>query len=76
MDEPSLNAFLDRPSDAPIARPMIPDAVRRAALGDSTHEIRFTGATLGARAAGSPLPSLTELQDQAIQVQDARLAHP
>ena len=62
-----LNALLDRPSGVPIARPTIPDVVRRAAVGDSTKEIRFTAATLGARAAGSPLPSITELQDQAIQ---------
>lgn len=61
-----LNALLDRPSDAPIHRAEIPDRVRRAAIGDSAQEIRFTASTLGARAAGSPLPSLLELQEEAI----------
>ena len=61
-----LNASLDRPSDAPIDRAEITERVRRAAIGDSTQAIRFTASTLGARAADSPLPSLVELQEEAI----------
>ena len=61
-----LNALLDRPSDAPLDRAEIPDRVRRAGIGDSAQAIRFTASTLGARAANSPLPSLVELQEEAI----------
>jgi len=62
-----LNAMLDRPSDSPIAGATISEAVRHAVIGDSSQEIRFAATTLGARAAGSPLPPVTELQDRAIQ---------
>ncbi|HKN69334.1 MAG TPA: TolC family protein, partial [Gemmatimonadaceae bacterium] len=62
-----LNALLDRASDAPLEHAAIPEAVRRAAVGDSSKDIRFASAALGARAADSPLPALTELQEEAVR---------
>ncbi|MFN2565093.1 MAG: TolC family protein, partial [Gemmatimonadaceae bacterium] len=41
--------------------------VARAAVADSAERIRFVSAALGARAAGSPLPPLTELQETALR---------
>jgi outer membrane protein TolC len=61
-----LNAQLSRPTDASIARAEIPAGIMRAAAGDSSQEPMFTSAALGARAAGSPLRSLAELQQLAI----------
>ena len=60
-----MNAQLTRPSDTPIGRAQIPDALIHAAAGDSSHEPRFTSASLGARAADSPLRSLADLQQLA-----------
>lgn len=62
-----LNAQLSRPSDAPVAPAEIPPALLRAAAGDSSQEPMFTSAALGARAAGSPLRSLADLQQLAIE---------
>jgi outer membrane protein, heavy metal efflux system len=62
-----LNEILDRPSDTDIDSATIPAVVRRAAIGDSAREVRFVSAALGARVADSPLRSLTELQQMAIQ---------
>ena len=62
-----LNALLDRPSDAPLDHAVIPASIERAAIGDSSGDIRFTSAVLGARVADSPLPPLTALQDEAIR---------
>jgi outer membrane protein, heavy metal efflux system len=62
-----LNALLDHPSDAPLDSAMLPPNVERAAIGDSSGDVRFASATLGARVAASPLPALTELQDEAIR---------
>jgi cobalt-zinc-cadmium efflux system outer membrane protein len=62
-----LNALLDRPSETPVANPQVPGRVARAAVADSPDRIRFVSAALGARAADSPLPSLTELQETAVR---------
>lgn len=62
-----LNAALDRPTDAPLAAAHVPARVTRAAVADSASGVRFVSATLGARAANSPLPPLAELQAMAIQ---------
>lgn len=62
-----LNAALDRPSDAPVPQAAIPSRIARAAVADSAAGVRFVSATLGARAANSPLPPLAELQAMAMQ---------
>ena len=62
-----LNAALDRPSDAPLGEPTVPERLARAAVAASPSEIRFTSAALGARAAGSPLAPLAELQERAVR---------
>lgn len=61
-----LNAVLDRPSAMPVANPAMPRRVARAAVADSAGAIRFVSATLGARAADSPLPALETLQETAV----------
>jgi outer membrane protein, heavy metal efflux system len=63
----TLNAVLDRPSDTPVDSARIPAALMRAALPDSTADVRFVSPTLGAPAADSPLPPLVTLQDKAVQ---------
>jgi outer membrane protein TolC len=62
-----LNALLDQPSETPVIAPTIPESVARAAVASSSDEIRFASAALGARAAGSPLPPLLELQEAAVR---------
>jgi outer membrane protein TolC len=62
-----LNAVLDRPSDTPVDSARIPDALIRAAVPDSTADVRFESPALGAPAASSPLPPLLTLQDKALQ---------
>ena len=62
-----LNATLDRSSDTPLPDANIPSRISRAAVADSAAGVRFVSATLGARAANSPLPPLAELQAMAIQ---------
>ncbi len=62
-----FNAILDRPSDTPVDAPSIPLAIARAAVNDSVSGVRFLSATLGARAADSPLPPVDELQQIAIR---------
>ena len=62
-----VNAMLDRPSATPIANPVVPARLARAAVGQSPDAIRFTSAALGARAAESPLPPLAELQALALR---------
>ena len=57
-----LNAELDRPSETPVLEPAIPRRMVRAAVADSTGNIRFASAALGARVADSPLPSVETLQ--------------
>ena len=61
-----LNAALDRPSDAAVAEPAVPERIARAAVPDDPKEIRFTSAALGSRASDSPLPPLAELQQTAV----------
>ena len=62
-----LNALLDRPSDSPIEGPVVPGRIARAAIVDSTADVRFTSAALGARASDSPLPAIEELQSLALR---------
>ncbi|GLC27782.1 TolC family protein [Roseisolibacter agri] len=57
-----LNAALDRPSATPVDATVVPARIVRAAVAPSAREVRFTSAALGARAAGSPLPSVETLQ--------------
>ncbi len=70
-----LNAVLDRPSTTPVPAPAIPEALLRAALADSVSRIRFVSTTLGARAAGSPLPPLDSLQTLAVRQSPTLAAH-
>lgn len=60
-----LNALLDRTIETPVSNPVLPIRVARAAVADSAAHIQFVSAQLGARAAGSPLPPLGELQERA-----------
>ncbi len=62
-----LNAALDRPSDTPLPQATVPTRIARAAVADSASGVRFVSATLGARAADSPLPPLAELQAIAVE---------
>jgi outer membrane protein TolC len=62
-----LNAALSRPSDTPVAHPVVPQRIARAAVAGSATEIHFASAELGARASDSPLPSLADLQEEAIR---------
>ena len=70
-----LNAVLDRPSDTPIGNPHVPERIAEAAAFPSPDRVRFTSASLGARAADSPLPPLTELQESAVRTNPDLLAH-
>ena len=62
-----INALLSQPSDASLPTATIPDAIARRAVPASARAIRFTSASLGARAADSPLRPLMELQDAAVR---------
>jgi outer membrane protein TolC len=62
-----LNAALSRPSDTPVAHPVVPQRIARAAVAGIATEIHFASAELGARASGSPLPPLVDLQEEAIR---------
>ncbi|MGH7444894.1 MAG: TolC family protein [Longimicrobiales bacterium] len=70
-----LNAVLDRPSDAPVVGPRVPERVVRAAIPPDRTSIRFTAAALGARAADSPFPPLAEMQELAIAHSPVLEAH-
>ena len=70
-----LNAILSRPSGTPVPSPAIPAPLIRAALADSVSRIRFLSASLGARAADSPLPPLDSLQALAIRLNPTLEAH-
>ena len=61
-----LNTLLDRQTDTPVEQPTIPESVTRAAVSSSADRIRFTSTALGARAADSPLPSVSALQETAV----------
>lgn len=62
-----LNALLDQPSETPTPDAVLPSVIARAAVASSSDEIHFAAATLGSRAAASPLRPLVELQEAAIQ---------
>lgn len=70
-----LNALLDRPSDAPVEAPRIPERITRAATVPAGSGSRFVSAALGARASGSPLLTLEVLQDQAVRNSPEVRAH-
>ena len=61
-----LDALLGRASDAPVGAPEIPARIARLAMPATSDDVRFTSTTLGARAAGSPLRPLGELQESAV----------
>ena len=75
-----LNVALDRLSETPVERTEIPSRVARAAVATDAASVRFAAQTLGARVAGSPLPSLAALQEMAVEhspvlrEQEARVA--
>ena len=71
----ALNAALDRPSETPVENPEVPRRVARAAIADSAGGIRFASASLGARAADSPLPPVDELQAAAVRQNPVLRAH-
>ena len=62
-----MNALLDQPSDTPVRAAAVPVRIARAAISDSASHIRFVSDSLGAPAAGSPLPSLASLQQLAVE---------
>jgi len=70
-----LNALLDRPSAAPIEAPSIPAPVVSAAVAASADRVRFTSTAWGARVSDSPLPTLAELQQRAIENSPRLRAH-
>lgn len=71
-----LNALLDLPTDAPLGHAAaIPIRIARAAVTDSAARIRFESASLGSRAADSPLPSLAALESLAVARSPMLRAH-
>ncbi len=62
-----LNVLLDVPTETPLQRASVPDRVARTAVSDSAAKIRFESASLGSRAADSPLPPLALLQARAVE---------
>ena len=62
-----LNAALERATDTPVTDAGIPTRLARAAVAENASAIRFSAQTLGARAAGSPLPSVATLQAMAFE---------
>lgn len=70
-----LNAALDRPSDAPVPAPVVPERIARAAVPTDAREVRFTSAALGSRVADSPLPPLAEMQETAVRENPEIRAH-
>ncbi len=75
-----LNAILDRPSNTPIDSATVPTRIARLAVPDSASQVHFASTSLGAPAAGSPLPSVDSLQALAtahsptLRAHDARIA--
>jgi outer membrane protein TolC len=61
-----LDAAIGRASDIPVNAPAIPARIARAAVAGAPNDVRFVSNALGARAAGSPLPPLAELQEAAV----------
>ena len=76
-----LNALLDRPTDAPLPNPELPEAVRVAALHSGSGEVRFTAASLsdvvpGTGEAPAPgVPTAAELQRLALEHNPMIQAH-
>jgi outer membrane protein TolC len=70
-----LNALLDRASEMPLVEARVPERIARAATASDAHEIRFVSTALGARAAGSPLPPLPDLQEDAIRSNPDIVSH-
>ena len=62
-----LNTLLDRAGDTPVDSAGIPQRIARAAVADSARAITFTSSALGARVAGSPIPSLDSLTALALR---------
>lgn len=71
----ALNVLLDLPTDTPLEDACVPDRVARAAVSDSAGKIRFESASLGSRAADSPLPPLAALQARAVERSPMLRAH-
>jgi cobalt-zinc-cadmium efflux system outer membrane protein len=71
----ALNVLLDLPTDTPLEDACVPDRVARAAVSDSAGKIRFESASLGSRAADSPLPPLAALQARAVEQSPMLRAH-
>lgn len=61
-----LNEGLDRDSEVPVPAVRIPERIVRLAAPASVREVRFVSPSLGARAAGSPLPPLAVLEERAL----------
>ena len=61
-----LNEAVDRYSETPVPEAAVPDRIARAAAPGSARESRFVSASLGARAAGSPIPALLALEEMAV----------
>lgn len=61
-----LSALLGLSVDSAALRPTIPARITRTVMPSVPADIGFTSNVLGARAAGSPLPPLQELQETAL----------
>jgi outer membrane protein TolC len=70
-----LDALLDKPSDAPLGAVEFPPQLLAITSPDSAHAVHFTSATLGARAAGSPLLPLDTLDARAEQASPVLREH-
>lgn len=70
-----INALLGRGPEVPITPAVYPARIRRAALGDSGAGARFADSTLGAPAAGSPLPKADSLRALALALSPMIKAH-
>ncbi|MBA3646420.1 MAG: TolC family protein [Gemmatimonadaceae bacterium] len=62
-----LNALVDRDSGTPIFSPGVPQRLVDAAIAADPSRISFASQKLGARTAGSPLPSLRFLEELAVR---------
>ncbi|HKY96390.1 MAG TPA: TolC family protein, partial [Gemmatimonadaceae bacterium] len=62
-----INELLDRSADTPVSTPSIPLKLKQAAI-DSGAATRFVSRELGSGLERSPLPTLTELQNLAVQL--------
>lgn len=75
-----LNALLDRPAEASIPAPEMPERIARLAVPEPGTEVRFSAAALGdSRDASGPVPALETLQragtgDPRVRALEARIA--